>query len=287
MVDNIDTIKNNVDNIDNYDFLDLSFKSKDGLTYAKKIGGKQGISFEKDTETYNELINELKNDEKFSNHKIINEDPLKIKVNEKNKRHFDFITCLDTIECLDGIGETRVLLNIATKLAKNFIFISQPNYDSDVTLFKKGFKTYYSDWSRHTNHLTSNIYFNLLFDIYKKGEIEDFIIFYTTPITDSRDPIIHPLNSPKNQPSFNDAKHPTKNEHTKFKNIYRNLLILITIRGFKKIDEIYDKIQGEKHVVYDSRKGIYDNSTEKIINQNRNDSKGILRKVNDFLNSDV
>ena len=112
------------------------------------------------------------------------------------------------------------------------------------------------------------------------------MIFYTTPIKDSTDSIIHPLNSPKNQPDFNDDRHPTKNEKVKFKNIYRNLNIIITIHGCKDIDEIYDSINGEKSVIYDSRQGIFNNLSEVFIENNSNQDKGLIEKVNDFLNSE-
>ncbi|RAP48771.1 MAG: hypothetical protein BZ135_00170 [Methanosphaera sp. rholeuAM6] len=287
MVDNIDTINNNIDNIDDYDFLNLSYNQLSSLKFGEKLGGKRGITFESDPEKFNKLNKQLQSEPSLKKHKIINENPLKIKINEKNKQHFDFTICLDLIECLNGIGETREMLHNALRLTNKFIFISQPNYDSDVNLFKNGFKTYYSDWSRHTNHLTSNLYFNLLFDFYKKGFIEDYMIFYTTPIKNSTDPIIHPLNSPKNQPNFNDDKHPTKNERVKFKNIYRNLNVIITIHGCKDIDEIYKSINGEKSIIYDSRQGIFNNLTETFIDKQRDDHKGIIGKMNEFLNSDA
>lgn len=287
MVDNTKTIKNNADNIDDFDYLDLSLNQPNSLNYGRKFGGKRGITFEVDPEKFKKIDEQIKSDKKLCQHKIINEDPLKIKITDNNKKHFEFTTCLDLIECLEGIAETRIIINKALNLSKKFVLIVQPNYDSDVNLFKNGFKTNFSDWSRHTNHLTSNIFFNILFDFYKKGYIEDYMIFYTNPIKDSTDPVIHPLNSPKNQPTFNDDKHPTKNEKVKFKNIYRNLNIIATISGYKKIDEIYDKVRGEKSIVYDSRHGIYDNSNEEIIEKRRRNGKGIIKKMNDFLNSDV
>lgn len=286
MVDNNDTT-NYKDNITYYDFLDISYDSFSGLYYGKKLGGKKGISFETNPDKYQQLIEKSKTDKEFAKHKIIKQNPLNIKVNNLNKEKFDFTICIDTTAGLSGIDETKLLLEKSLRLSKKFVYISQINFDSDVALFKKGFKTNYSDWSRKNNHLTSNIFFNILFDFYKRGFIEDFLIYYTVPIKNSKDPIIHPLNSPKNQPEFNNESHPSKNENIKFKNIYRNLNILITKNGFKKIDDVLESTRKENHILYDSRIGIYDDSTEKFKDKNDKKSQGIFGKVNKYLTSDI
>ncbi len=287
MVENIDNTKKIKDNITDYDFLDWSYDSVSGLKYGIKLGGKKGISFETDYEKYNQLLEKSKTDKELSKHKIINQNPLNIKVNNINKEKFDFTLCIDTTSGLKGIDETKVLFHKLLHLSKKFVYISQVNFDSDVVLFKKGFKTNFSDWSRKTNHLTSNIFFNILFDFYKKGFIEDFIIYYTVPIKSSKDPVIHPLNSPKNQPEFSNESHPSKNEHIKFKNIYRNINVLITKNGYKKIDQILESTKKDNHILYDSRTGIYDDSTEKFKDKNKKRSENILGKFNKYLNSDV
>lgn len=284
MNNNKHALNNNSDSMDDYDFLDLSFNQTGSLEFGRKFGGKRGITFETNPKKFIELDKKIKSNKSLQKHKIINENPLKIKINEKNKEHFDFTICLEFMECLNGKAETTIILENALKLSKNFVYISQPNFDSDMILFKNGFKTFFSDWSRHTNPITSNIYFNLIFDFYKKGFIEDYLIFYTTPIENSSDPIIHPLNSPKNQPEFNEDSHPAKNERVKFKNVFRNLNVIITKQGYKKIDDIYEKLSGEKLVIYDSRLGIYDDSTEEFDEKSRGNGKGIFGKVNKFLN---
>ncbi|MBE6486385.1 MAG: hypothetical protein E7Z85_06055 [Methanosphaera stadtmanae] len=286
MVDNNETT-NNKDNITNYDFLDLSYDSLSGLSYGKKLGGNRGITFETNPEKYQQLIEKSKTDKELAKHKIINQNPLNIKINKLNQEKFDFTVCLDTTSGLNGIDETKVLLEKTLRLSKKFVYISQINFDSDVILFKKGFKTNFSDWSRKNCHLTSNIFFNILFDFYKRGFIEDYIIYYTVPIKNSKDPIIHPLNSPKNQPAFNEESHPSKNENIKFKNIYRNINILITKNGFKKIDDILESTKKDNHILYDSRTGIYDDSTEKFKDKSNAKKNSIFGKVNKYLNSDV
>lgn len=287
MVQEKKTVNDKRNSINEYNYLDFSFDSITGLTYGKKLGGNKGISFESDSRKYEHVIEKIKSNDKLSKDKIINDNPLDIKINPYNKHKFDFVTCLGGTSILDGIDETRTLLFKSLLLSSKFVYINQTNYDSDVFLFKKGFKTNISDWTRNTNHVTSNIYFNLLFDFYKKGYIEDFIIYYTIPIKDSKDSTIHPLNSPKNQPTFNDESHPAKNEHINFKNIYKYLNVLITVTGYKKIDEVLDKINNKKHILYDSRTGIYDDSTEEFIDKKNKKGKNIFGKVNQYLNTDV
>lgn len=287
MVQDKKTVTEKTKRITKYNYIDFSFDSVTGLTYGKKLGGKQGISFESDPRKYENVIEKIKTNEKLSNDKIMNENPLDIKINPYNKHKFDFVTCLGGTSVLDGIAQTRTLIFKSLMLSSKFVYINQTNYDSDVFLFKKGFKTNISDWSRNTNHLTSNVYFNLLFDLYKMGYIEDFIIYYTIPIKDSKDSIIHPLNSPKNQPTFSDDAHPAKNENIRFKNIYKYLNVLITNTGYKKIDDVLGKINNDKHILYDSRTGIYDDSTEEFIDRSNRRGKNIFGKVNQYLNSDV
>lgn len=249
---------NNLKDINNYDFLDLSYDPKTSLPYAKKMGGKKGLSFEADTSKYNQLTKNIQNNKELKEHKILNENPLKIRINENNKKQFDFTVSLDFIDTLNGLGETNTLLYKATQLTKKFIFISHPNYDSDMNLFKKGFKTFYSDWSRNTNHITSSQYFNLLLNFYQKGYINEYMIFYKNPITGSDNTIIHPLNSPKNQPKYDEKIHPIKDKEVKFDNVYRNINVLISTDENEDIDKIFKSVNGEKKVIYDSRKGIFD-----------------------------
>lgn len=287
MTDNSDTTNNNNNYFDDFDFLNFSFKQTKNFQTGVNFGGKNGISFETNPEKYNQLTEELNNNPSLKSHKILNGRPSNIKLNENTKNHFKFTTCIDYMEYLSGIEETKESIFNAIQLSSDFVYVSQDNFDSDVILFKRGFKTHYSDWTAYTNHITSNIYFNILFNYYKQGYIEDYLIFYSNPITNSNNPHIHPLNSSIDQDVYHEDLHPYKKENVKFTNIFQKLNILIGVKGFKLMDETFEKIENEKSIIYDSRNGIYEKDLEDFIEPEDNDKKSILGKVNDFLNSDV
>ena len=62
---------------------------------------------------------------------------------------------------------------------------------------------------------------------------------------------------------------------------------LITKNGYKKIDDILESTKKDNHILYDSRTGIYDDSTEKFKDKTNFKSESIIGKVNKYLNSDI
>lgn len=288
MTEKEDTIATHVPDFKEYDFLDFGCSKGASLRFgAKKFKGKRGIGFDIDPRKV-EIANQLLQNQRkyYGKHKAVIRDVTKLNVTNETAHKFRFTTCIHFLEQLQGINDTKQALFAAVKLSSKFVYIAQPNFDADVNLFKKGFKTHYSDWTSHTNHITSNVFFNILFGYYKIGYIEDFMIFYSKPIKDSSDPVIHPLNSPKNQQEFDENAHPAKVENVKFKNIYKEINVIITIKGYKKIDNIYDMIRGEKQIIYDSRNGIYEGTAENFAKKTVKD-KGIFGKMNEFLNSEL
>ena len=279
MTENTDITNNNSNYFNNYDFLNFSYNQIPNFKKGIKYGGTNGIGFEINPEKYNKLLEELNNDSKLKTQKILKGNPSNIIINESTLHHFKFTVCQDYIEFLPGINETKEAILNAIQLSSDFVYISQDNFDSDVTLFKHGFKTNYSNWTAYTNHITSNTYFNIIFELYKLGHIEEYVIFYTEPIKDSNNKYIHPLNSSNDQGSYNPDLHPYKEENVKFHNIFHKINILLTIKGFKEIDEILETIEGEKSILYDSREGIFEKDLEGIIESEPEPKKGIFGKI--------
>lgn len=283
MIENPDP-RNNFFN--EYDFLNFSYNQIPNLKKCINFGGKNGIGFESNPEKYEQLIEEIKNDPKLKTQKILKGNPSNIMINEKTLHHFKFTLCKDYMEYLPGLNETKESIQNAIQLSSDFVYISQDNFDSDVILFKRGFKTNYSNWTAYTNHLTSNIYFNIIFEFYKLGLIEEYVIFYTEPIKDSNNRYIHPLNSSTNQELYDQDLHPYKKENITFHNIFHKLNILITVKGYKNITQILEKIEGEKSILYDSRSGIFDKKIEGFVEPSPEPKKGLFGKMNNFLSSD-
>ncbi|MBR0471761.1 MAG: hypothetical protein IJI98_03565 [Methanosphaera sp.] len=281
MTENTQTTNNNY--FDNYDFLNFSYKQIPNFKLCKKFGGKNGIGFESNPEKNDQLIEEINNDPNLKTQKILKGNPSNIIINENTLHHFKFTICKDYMEYLPGQIESKESIQNAIKLSSDFVYISQDNFDSDVVLLKRGFKTNYSDWTAYTNHMTSNIYFNILFEYYKLGLIEDYIIFYTEPIKNSDNKYIHPLNSSPDQDTYDSEIHAYKKENMKFNNIFHKLNIIITVKGYKDIDKILEKIEEEKSILYDSRNGIYEKDLEGSIEDEPEPKKGLLGKVNNFL----
>lgn len=286
MTENRENSNNTHNFFNNFDFLNFSFKQIPNFKKCIELGGKNGIGFEPNPEIYNQLTEEMSNDSSLKTQKILNGTPSNIKVNENTLHHFRFTLCKDYMEYLTGITESKESILNAIQLSHDYVYISQDNFDSDVILFKRGFKTNYSNWTAYTNHLTSDIYFNILFNFYKLGYIEEYAIFYSEPIKNSNSPYIHPLNSSVDQDLYDSDLHPYKRENIKFHNIFHKLNIIITINGFKDIDKLLNEIPGEKSIIYDSRSGIYEKDLEEFIEPDSEEKRGFMGKVNNFLSSD-
>ncbi len=73
-----------------------------------------------------------------------------------------FVLLMHFLEHLAGFDTARKALNSACRVARDFVFIRHPWFDSDAALFDMGFKFYWSDWHGHPNRFGKIDFFKVL-----------------------------------------------------------------------------------------------------------------------------
>ena len=144
-----------------------------------------------------------------------------------------FVMLCHVLEHLPGLKASELALLNAIRAAREFVYISQPWFDTDGYLFRKGLKVYWSDWHGHPNRMTTLDFHCILEPLRKRNLIVGYRMFARDEIKNSRDPAIHPLASPRNQHGYDDTIHPPKPKRSiKFKEpVFSEIQILIDVQA--------------------------------------------------------
>jgi hypothetical protein len=114
-------------------------------------------------------------------------------------------------------------------VSRDFVYASQPNFDSNPYLLRLGLKTHYSAASAARFQGTAADYFRMARTLLDQGLIQDFAIIESGRIRDSSDETIHPLETPPDSGTYDPAIHRYKAEDIVFPEpIYRRLQIILT-----------------------------------------------------------
>lgn len=242
-------------NVEEYDFLDFGCSHGNGLLFGvDKFEAKNGIGVDIDPVKVRQARTRIKKGEISKQHTVICEDITKLSQYKNLNKKVRFTTCIHFLEHVPGYGTTEKIIESAINASNEFVYINQPFADKDVELFNMGLKTYYSDWTDHINLLTSYDFYKICRNFFYKKMIKDFIIFGNVKIESSNNPLIHPLDSPINQHEYDKEIHPPKDENIKFNNLYKNIGIFLIIDDTIPIETYFNRIYGEKDIIYDSRK---------------------------------
>jgi len=135
----------------------------------------------------------------------------------------DYVTMMDFLEHLPNRESGEAVIDSAVRIARKFVFIVGPNFDSIEYLKDCGFKKFYCDWSGHTWH---HSYADML-DIARKHKNCRACILQLDSFTDSNSSSIHPLTSPRNSGSCDPAKHPPKSFFRFDRNLHNRIVVLL------------------------------------------------------------
>ena len=199
------------------DFLDFGSSWGGSLKFGVEVlGGKKGLGIDvnqKRVDSANEsgvlAIN-------FDIHKI------------PDVKLVNFVILSHFLEHIPDYNEAIEFLVKAARVSRDFVFIKQPNFDSDGYLMEKGFKTFYSDWDNHPNHMTSIQLYSAINDLKDLGLCKSFKIGKRERIKDSDDPRVLPLMEKKNSHHYNTAKHGRK-KFQEFENVFFENVAVIYI----------------------------------------------------------
>lgn len=135
---------------------------------------------------------------------------------------FELVIFNHVLEHLPNEDQGFKSLQECLRVSSKYLYLALPFFDEDEYLNSLGFKTFYSDWTGHTN----KVHFNTI----TKKYITNFK-FKTTfikPIIDSSAAEILPLSAPTDSFEYNEKIHGFKNIVKFQKNIWREYSILIS-----------------------------------------------------------
>ena len=136
----------------------------------------------------------------------INYDILKL----PRQKQVSFVTMSHFLEHLPSAKMAEAMIEQSVELARDFIFIRQPWFDSDGALLLQDLKFYWSDWRGHSNKMTSLDFYLCLKRALAEGSICGFKIFGRTPVTSSSDSTLIPVSAPIDQHHYDRDRHGDK-----------------------------------------------------------------------------
>jgi hypothetical protein len=145
-----------------------------------------------------------------------------------NRKQCRFVTLINVLPGAAGYAAAFDLLRKASIVSRDFVYVSQPNFDSNSYLVRLGMKTHYSGAAASRFQGTAADYFRMARALLEEGLIQDFSIIESGRIRDSSDEIIHPLETPADSGPYDPAIHRYKSEDITFAEpIYRRLQIVL------------------------------------------------------------
>src|SRR5205823_2682409 len=128
-----------------FDFVDLGASSGGSMVWAhRQFGGKSGIGFDLDPKKVAQS--------RAAGHNVHEADIVELKLPADSVR---FVVCSHTLEHLPSPRAALQVIQTAIHTAREFAIFRIPYFDADGMLAQLGLKFYHSDWSGHTNRLTT------------------------------------------------------------------------------------------------------------------------------------
>lgn len=198
--------------MNNYKFLDVGCKIGGSFSVAKKFGfdRKQGMGVD---------INE-ENLKKFNDagYKGIYANATDLPFEDNS---FELVIFSHVLEHLPNEELGKKAFDECFRVSSKYFFMALPFFDEDDYINSLGLKTFYSDWSGHTN----KVHLKFILENYLKNL--NYELSYIKKLTDSSFPEIIPINAPKDSLDYNPKLHGHK-KHIKFnRDIWREYSILI------------------------------------------------------------
>ncbi|MGB3456455.1 MAG: class I SAM-dependent methyltransferase [Litorimonas sp.] len=149
-----------------------------------------------------------------------------------------FVLMSHLLEHLSGLKAAEQVMTCGVRIARDFVFVQQPWFDSDGYLFGRGLKLFWSDWHGHPTRMTTLDFHYILKPLADRGEIRDFSVYGSSPIRTSRHSAVHALGSPRNQKSHDPSAHPAKPDFPVLfrQPVFHEIHVVIDIDGRKGLD---------------------------------------------------
>ncbi|MES2508807.1 MAG: class I SAM-dependent methyltransferase [Pseudomonadota bacterium] len=153
------------------------------------------------------------------------------------KKMVSFVTMSHFLEHLPNVNLAEAMIRKGIDVAKDFVFIRQPWFDSDGFLLLNDLKFYWSDWRGHSNKMTSLDFYLILKKAFDQKLISGFNIYARLPVAASSDKTIIPLDSPIDQHYYDFGLHGLKNQNISiFPTAYKEIVVTASVNPVAEIE---------------------------------------------------
>ena len=198
-----------------YDFLDIGSSKGGSIDFARdKLGGKRGLGVDLRAANVEHM--------RWRGYDCLHGDITEMTFPAKSVR---FAVMNHVLEHM-SLHKAYQTVQCAKHVATDFVYVRGPYFDADAFLRRHGLKFYWSDWHGHTCHLT----ISLLQAVLRGLGLEHFTILGRTPVADSLDDSVHPLDSPIDQHQYDPLEHPPKPSIRFNPPLYREFICLVRLR---------------------------------------------------------
>lgn len=218
-----------------YDFLDFGASTGGCIEFAKaRLGGTNGLGVDIDSQKVARMWS--------LGYDCAEGDVTQVDLPDDSVR---FVTMSHILEHLPDLDSVRRALAGAARVASDFLFIQGPFFDADGILAEDGLKFYWSDWTYHTCHLTTDA----LRETLDALGLRDYVCMGRAVVADSTDPAVHPTGSPPDQHDYDAGEHPPKPTVSfaapKYADpVYREIVCVVRLRDFPGWPDVVAARQG-------------------------------------------
>lgn len=145
-----------------------------------------------------------------------------------NSKLAQVTTLFNVLPGLPSAAAAQAMLRKAAIVSRDFVFVSQVQFDSTPHLVRRGFKTYFSDLASNRFQGGSFDYLRMLRSLFDEGLIADYALLESERIRDSSDPVIHSLHSPPDSGPYDPGMHRYKTAEVPFSEpIFKRIQLIL------------------------------------------------------------
>ncbi|MYD98608.1 MAG: class I SAM-dependent methyltransferase [Gammaproteobacteria bacterium] len=214
----------NSERLADFDFLDLGASKGMMIDFAKReLGGTRGMGID---------INAAKVEVmQQRGYDCLLADATRMEFPSDSVR---FVTMCHFLEHLPNYAAIERSIQCAASVATDFIYIQGPYFDADRYLHDRALKYFWSDWSGHTCHLTTDFLGALL----DGNGLSDYVMLGRKPVEDSSHPSILPLDAPIDQHEYDPDIHSPKSLVAFDASLYMEIICVVALRPLENWNEI-------------------------------------------------
>jgi SAM-dependent methyltransferase len=161
-----------------------------------------------------------------------------------------FVLMMHFLEHLPGYEAARRAIESATRVARDFVFIRHPWFDSDGVLFDLGLKFYWSDWRGHPNRFGKLDFFRVLA---RAKRVHRWFLLGYEPVADTRSRDIVDLHGPADSQGASAAEIAARPRNVIAVPTYRQIASLVQIDPAFDVEPVLATLRRRQHLpIYDS-----------------------------------